>query len=93
MPDLEDCPDDLLPSLARLQEMDTLDRLGGVRLALPGMVATRLAMCRGRGGLAVSQDQPAQSANAFSGEHTLGEETPLLPKARGTGGTDRCVVS
>ncbi len=91
--DLVDCPDDLLPSLARLQELDTLDRLGGVRLALPGMVATRIAMYRGRGGLADSQDQPAQSANAFSGERTLGEETPLLPKARGTGGTDRCVVS
>ena len=85
--DLADCPEDLLPGLARLQELDALDRLGGVRLALPGMVATRIALYRA-GALVALQDQTAQPANAAPGEHT-----PLLPVARGGGGMDRCVVS
>lgn len=85
--DLADCPDDLLPSLERLQELAALNRLGGARLALPGILATRLALCRGRA-LALSHLPAAHGADDAPGEHT-----PLLPVARDGGATDRCVVS
>ena len=86
MQDLMECPDDLLPSLERLQELDALDRLGGVRLALPGMVATRIALYRGNA-QAIALAQAPQPEGATPGEHT-----PLLSVARGGGASDRCVV-
>lgn len=85
--DLADCPDDLLPSLQRLQELSDLDRLGGVRLALPGMVSTRIALYR-RHTPATAKDEVSQPAITAPGEHT-----PLLSVARGGGASDRCVVS
>jgi hypothetical protein len=85
--DLADCPDDLLPSLTRLQELSDLDLLGGVRLALPGMVSTRIALYR-RHTLATPKDEVSQPASTTPGEHT-----PLLSVARGGGASDRCVVS
>lgn len=85
--DLADCPDDLLPSLQRLQELDALDRLGGVRLALPGMVATRIALYR-RNAQAIALAQVPQPEGVTPGEHT-----PLLSVARGGGASDCCVVS
>lgn len=85
--DLAECADDLLPSLERLQELDALNRLGGIRLALPGMVATRVALHR-RKMQASAQDQVPRSDGTVPGE-----QTPLLPVARGGGASDRCVVS
>lgn len=82
-----DCPDDLLPSIVRLQELASLGLLAGARLALPGILATRIAVW-----LAPPRP-PLNEQAAPCGDTTGDEDTPLLPGKRGDRPSERCVIS